>query len=190
MAYFGTRRKVFLSYHRGDRTEVNEFVRRFADQEKVFTSYILGEDENDEKINSDDAEYVISRIRQDYLQDTTVTIVMMGNCTHSRRFIDWEMKASLRQGEMYIPNGLLGIVVPSLSQIQQGPNLPSRFSLNWNQAEKECYARYHWYPSTADQLGSWIEDAFSARTNRARFINNPRETMTYNGKCKIHGITH
>ena len=32
--------------------------------------------------------------------------------SHSRRYVDWEIKTSLRRGS-YTPNGLLGIILPS-----------------------------------------------------------------------------
>jgi len=33
------------------------------------------------------------RIREEKLQDSTVTIVLVGNCTNSRRYVDWKIKA-------------------------------------------------------------------------------------------------
>ncbi len=52
MAYQGTKRKVFISHYREDREEVDEFIRKFAIEEKVFTPYVLGANDNDEFINS------------------------------------------------------------------------------------------------------------------------------------------
>jgi hypothetical protein len=88
MPYQGIRRKVFISHYKGDRTEVDEFIERFGNQEKVFIPYVLGANDNDDFINSTDPNYVMSQIRKRYLQDTTVTIVLVGSCTHSRRYVD------------------------------------------------------------------------------------------------------
>ncbi len=52
---------------------------------------------------------VIGQIRTRYIADSTVTMVLVGRCTHSRRHVDWEIRASLRQGDVYTPNGLLGV---------------------------------------------------------------------------------
>jgi hypothetical protein len=38
----------------------------------------------------------LRRIRQLYLLDSTVTIVLIGKCTWARKFVDWETQASLR----------------------------------------------------------------------------------------------
>jgi hypothetical protein len=187
MPYNGIRRKVFISHYKGDKKEVDDFIQLFANQEKVFTPFVLGANENYDFINSSNSDYVMSQIRNRYLIDTTITIVLVGSCTHSRRYVDWEIKSSLRQGENYIANGLMGIILPS-----QGNNahLPERFKLNWNKNSNNCYAKFWPYPSTFDLLGSYIEDAFNARTTRNHLINNPQEMMRYNSSCKIHKITH
>ena len=137
-------------------------------------------------IDSSNTDYVMSQIRQKYLLDTTVTIVLVGSCTHSRRYVDWEIKTSLRQGN-YTPNGLMGIVLPS-----QGNSayLPQRFLDNWNQDHFNCYARYYRYPQNAYELASWIEDAYQARTTRRHLIRNSQDMMKYNARCKVCGITH
>lgn len=186
MTYQGTRRKVFISHYREDRQEVDAFIDRFANKEKVFIPYVLGANNNDEFIQSRNPEYVMTQIRKKYLQDTTVTIVLVGSCTHSRRYIDWEIKTSLRQGE-YIPNGLMGIILPS-----QGKSayLPPRLGANWSSGHENCYARYWVYPNSAEQLEEWIVDAFKARTTRNHLIRNSQDMMGYNAKCKVCGITH
>jgi len=183
--FLGVRRKVFISHYSGDRVEVDEFIDRFANREDVFMPRVLGANDNDEFIESNNPEYVMTQIRQKYLQDSTVTIVLIGSCTHSRRFIDWEIKSSLRQGS-YTPNGLLGIRLPSQGE---SAHLPLRFKENWN-SEGNCYARYCQYPKTASELRGWIEDAFQARSGRPNLINNPHDMMKYNAKCRVCGITH
>lgn len=186
MAWSGIKRRVFISHYKGDRIEVNNFISYFANSLEIFTPYVLGANDNDDFIDSSNTDYVMNQIRTKYLQDSTVTIVLMGSCTHSRRYIDWEIKSSLRQGD-YIPNGLLGIVLPSQSNYA---NLPPRFEKNWNQNNLNCYARYRQYPSSGNQLGEWIDDAYSARTTRSNLIVNPQDMMKYNSTCKIHNVTH
>ena len=73
------KRNVFVSFFQSNRTEVDEFVDRWAGREGVFTPKVLGISTNDEFINSDNPEYVMSNIREKYLGDSTVTIVLMGS---------------------------------------------------------------------------------------------------------------
>ena len=186
MEYTGTRRKVFISHYRGDRKEVDTFIAEFANRQKIFIPYVLGANENDDFIDSKNPEYVMTQIRKKYLQDTTVTIVLLGSCTHSRRYVDWELKSSLRQGS-YTPNGVMGIILPS-----QGTScyMPDRLASNWEKGHNDCFARHWVYPSSGQKLGEWIEDAYSARTNRAHLIKNSQDMMKKNGKCQNHQITH
>ncbi len=186
MTYTDIKRKVFISHYRGDRNEVDEFIDEFTNRKKVFTPYVLGASDNDNFIDSYNPEYVMTQIRKKYLQDTTVTIVLVGSCTHSRRYVDWELKSSLRQGE-YTPNGVMGIILRS-----QGHScyMPPRLEDNWNMGHTNCYGRYWVYPSSAQELGGWIEDAYNARTSRAHLIQNSQSMMRYNSKCKIHQTTH
>jgi hypothetical protein len=182
-----TKRKIFISFYQGDRAEVDAFIHRWADDEGVFIAKALGISDNDDFIDSTDTAYVMSRIRERYLSDSTVTVVLLGTCTHSRRYVDWELKTSLRLGG-YTPNGVMGILLPS--GYPDGVALPPRLQANWNKENRDCYARYYWYPESADQLRGWIEDAFQARTSRAAFIQNSSDMMKYNAKCRACDETH
>lgn len=182
--YSGVRRKVFISYHHADQVEVDKFVQDFSLYSGIFMRKMLGM--QDDIINSMDASYVMRRIRQNYLNDSTITIVLLGSCTHSRRYVDWEIKTSLRQGG-YTPNGLLGIILPS-----QGTQcyLPNRFYENWNQEHYNCYARLYNYPTSTAILKDWIEDAYDARTSRPHLIKNTPNMMKYSSRCLTCNITH
>jgi hypothetical protein len=177
------RRKCFLSYYKGDKTLVDEFARTFNN---VLIPKAIGISDSDDYINSDDPTYVMSRIRKDILGDASVTLVLIGDCTHSRRYVDWEIKASLQQGDSE-PNGLIGILLPYK---QNGAILPERFNANWNKNESNCYATYHFYPTSDTQLRGWIDDAYARRTSNAKLITNSQEMMKRNGKCLVHDIVH
>jgi len=131
-------------------------------------------------IDSDDPDYVMRRIRELYLKDSTVTIVLIGKCTWARRYVDWEIQASLRHGETITANGLLGIVLPSAGK---KPTAPKRLKINLSSDDQDGYARLYWYPKRKDTLSNWIEDAFNARKSRSDLIINPRERYKYNRSC-------
>lgn len=177
------RRKCFISYYAGDQEAVADFVLTFKD---VFIPKAIGVTDGSDFINSNDSEYVMSRIRQKYLGDSTVTLCLIGECTHSRRYIDWELKSSLRRGS-FTPNGLVGILLPHMGT--KGI-LPERFRANWNKDESKGYAIYRSYPTSGEQLRGWIEQAFSRRTSHAHLISNSQDMFGYNRKCQVHGITH
>lgn len=180
------RRKVFISHYHRHQTETDAFLRDFGN---VFIRKTVGALGDDNLINSTDPEYVMRRIRSEYIGDSTVTIVLVGTCTHSRRYVDWEIKGSLRQGVDSLPNGLLAIQYPSCAT--SGADLPPRFEANWASDNRNCYAKYFRYPTSQEELRQWIEDAYLARKNRSHLIRNSHDTMmSYNAKCNTCGVTH
>lgn len=184
--FFSPRRKVFISYYHGDQEAVNKFVRDFSD---VFIPKTVGVRDGDFDFDSTNPQYIMRKIRETKLEDSTVTIVLVGGCTHSRRYVDWEVKASLQQGST-LPNGLIAINLPYMGS--EGA-LPQRVLDNIerdSERNDRGYARYYVYPRTKQELYDWIEDAYAARTTRAKLIKNSNEMMRYNAKCKRHGVTH
>ena len=179
-----SRRKVFVSHSHIHEIENDAFLETFGD---VFIPKALGVNDADDFIDSDDTDYVMQRIRELYVEDSTVTIVLIGSCVHSRRYVDWEIKASLKRGEDNLPNGLLGITLPSTNG---SAHLPERFKLNWNEDPNKSYASYWPYPQTKDQLRGWIEEAFQRRSSHVRLVQNPQERWSSNRRCNICRITH
>ncbi len=90
------RHKVFISYYQADQDEVVEFVNTFDEERDVFIARVIGTEMSQDIIDSNDPAYVMRRIRELYLGDSTVTIVMIGKCTWARRYVDWELQATLR----------------------------------------------------------------------------------------------
>ena len=184
--YNNTRRKVFISYYHGDQEAVNKFVSDYSD---IFIFKTVGVVDGDFDFDSNNPQYIMRRIREEKLQDSTVTIVLIGSCTHSRRYVDWEIKASLQQGQS-LPNGLVGINLPYMGNTGGAPRrLLDNIERNLQKTDIG-YARYYIYPSSKEELKQWIEDAYSARTLRNGLIHNSNEMMHYNSKCNVHGITH
>ena len=180
------KRRVFVSHYKGDRIEVDQFIKKFGGHTGVFTPRVLGAGDNYDYIDSTDTNYVMSQIRDRYLRDSTVTIVLVGRCTHGRRYIDWEIKSSLTQASDGLPNGLLAIQLRSASN---GAPLPERFKLNWK-SDGNCYARFRPYPGSDAKLATWIEDAFQARKQRSHLIKNPQGIWKRNRCCEVHKVTH
>jgi len=143
-----TKRKIFISFHQKDRIHVDQLVKDYG---HLFTPKVLGANDNDDFINSTNTDYIMGQIRKRYLEDSSITIVMMGECTHSRRYVDWEVKSSLVRGDG-LPNGLIGLVVPNTKVSMQ---LPNRFVDNWKFGHENCYGRYHWYPQSSAEFSGW-----------------------------------
>lgn len=98
--------RCFISF----KTEDKEYKRTI--QEKMDIDMI--DKSLNEPIDSDDEDYIMRKIREDYLQDSTVTICLIGqhsaenNWLEDQRYIKRELQASLYGN----PNGVLGVVLP------------------------------------------------------------------------------
>lgn len=164
------RHKCFISYNSHDKNAVDDFCNQFEG-----TFIRRGIQMEEDIINSDNTDYVMQRIRQLYLQDSTVTIVLVGKCTWARRFVDWEVQSSLRKSKSGPPpNGLVAIQL-----WKTYTTLPNRV----NQNVDSGYAQFYKYPSSTATLSSIIDEAFNARSYKADLIVNPRDRFTYNRQC-------
>ena len=170
------RHKTFITYHHADQEEVDEFIKTFDHERDVFIARAVGSDETMETlIDSDDDDYVMRRIREKYLSDTTVTLAFIGKETWTRKFVDWELAASLHQGDSAgKPNGVLAILSPALTKAI----LPDRFVDNWSPG----YATFFPYPKNRTQLVKWVDEAFESRENQEKrdSIKNGRRKLRRN----------
>src|SRR3712207_4570651 len=117
-----TRHKCFLSYHSVDADAVADFVTSFGN---AFIPKVIGLSESDQGIGSKDTDYTREGIREKYLTDSTVTIVLLGKCPWARRFVDWEVSSSLRRGKVNRLNGLMAVNLPSIG-VSDTSKLPPR----------------------------------------------------------------
>lgn len=113
------RRKCFISFKTEDFWYKN-YIQTELDVEMIDKSLNM-------PINSTDEDYIMRKIREDYLSDSTVTIVLIGQKSseyqgeYEQRFIKRELQASLYNGVGNTKNGILGVVLPSMySSIYQG----------------------------------------------------------------------
>ncbi len=161
--------KCFISYHKADQLAVDDFCEKFEG------SFIRrGQAMSDDVIDSDNTDYVMKRIRELYLQDSTVTIVLIGKCTWARRYVDWEVQSSLRQPSDSLPNGVVAIQL-----WESYTTLPDRVNLN----VESGYSKFYKYPSSSTRLSNIIEEAFKARSEKSDLIVNPRDRFKNNRTC-------
>jgi len=162
--------KCFLSYNSADKAAVDKFCETFSG------SFIRrGLKMEDDIIDSNNTDYVMQRIRQLYLQDSTVTIVLIGKCTWARRFVDWEVQASLRNPADGYPNGVVAIQL-----WESYKTLPNRVQLNVDSG----YSKFYKYPSSSKGLENIIDEAWNARFDSQNLIVNPRDRFSYNRTCE------
>ncbi len=173
-----TRHRCFVSYHHGDEVEVQDFVSHFDHDRDVFVSRGIGAGMAGDIIDSNDASYIMRRVREKYMAGTTVTIVMIGRCTWSRKYVDWEVAASLRNNPTSGRSGLMAVTLPSVSASPR--QLPPRVADNHEGIKG--YARWWKYPQSIEALAELIEAAYELRSSN-HLVDNSRALFSYNRQC-------
>ena len=105
--------KVFVSYHHAnDQSYRNRFELLFGKHHNIIESRSV----NIGAIHPNgNTEYVRQQIREGYISDATVIVVLIGTHTWQRKHVDWEIYAGLRHTPSNPRCGLLGIFLPSRS---------------------------------------------------------------------------
>ena len=170
------RHRVFVSYyHDEDQCYRDRFENLFADEHDIMVSESVEIGDIEPNLPT---ERVHQIIRDDYLQASTVTVVLVGAHTWQRKFVDWEIGSSIRDTEKNPRSGLLGILLPtypgSSSNTYDPYTIPPRLYDNI-----ECgFAKICNWSGDPQRVQSWIHDAFKRRTeilpdnSRDSFKNN------------------
>jgi hypothetical protein len=158
-------RNCFVSYHHERDQKYISKLRRVISQMKV-ADYSLKDD-----IGHLTGNTIYKKVREK-MRNCSVTVVLIGERTGHRKWIDWEFWASLRSYthpndpyKSFKPNGLLGIFLPTDSH-----SIPDRFqdnidsgfaiSMKWKNLERDFESKVNW--------------AYWSRTNIDYKIDNRR----------------
>ena len=168
---------VFVSFHEDDIDCKEEFVR------------LMGERIIDKSVDTDNIDdtglktaAVRQKIRDEYIRDATVTVVLIGPRTWQRKHVDWEIGASIRKTKRNSRCGLLGIILPNHADYRKKgytPRLlPPRLVDNCKGDNPYAFI-YDWpEPWAPAQIARWIRQAFARRT--AVQPNNGRRSFARN----------
>jgi len=165
------RPRIFVSYqHSSDRPYYEEFSRIFHEEyESVYDNSLR------DSIDSENSEYVIQQIREKYITGTSCTIVLIGPTSFQRKFVDWEIKATLDK-----EHGLIGIQLPNVVPSWNGQVVvPTRFNANINSGYA-VWQGISWQQLIANpaSLKQHVADACNRPKDR---IINPWEIKKQNG---------
>lgn len=163
-----TKRKTFLSYYNKD-----EQYKKYY--ENLFGDLIVNKSVQDGDIDSDNSVgYIKQLIQKHYLSETTVLVVLLGEKTKLRKYVDWEISGALnyKVGDHYA--GLLGIVLPTHPDYgkpiyqKNHSNFPKRF---WANYESGYAVMIDWTEDRVFMQNS-IEKAFRQRANNDKRRNS------------------
>ncbi|MFO7823968.1 MAG: TIR domain-containing protein [Cyclobacterium sp.] len=164
-------RNCFVSYHH-DRDQKYISKLRGVIREMKVADHSLKDD-----IGHFTDETIYKKVRSK-MRYCSVTVVLIGERTGYRRWIDWEIWASLRgythpydPYKSFKPNGLLGIFLPT-----QSHSIPDRLQDNLDSG----YAVSMKWKNLERDFESKVNYAYWNRTNVAYKIDNSRERQDSN----------
>ncbi len=153
------RHKVFVSYHHArDQSYRDRFERLFAYDHDIMVSRSVQIGDIPANLTT---ETVRQKIRDEYLRESTVTVVLIGAETWQRKHVDWEIASSIRHTEFNLRSGLLGILLPSYQKPAPGKHqsstIPPRLhdNIECGFASSMTGARAHWKSANGSTTRSY-----------------------------------
>lgn len=156
------RHKVFVSYHHQlDENYKRIFELRFGN---AFNAIVPGSVQVGDINPNLPTDTIRQKIRDEYLRDTSVTVVLIGVETWQRKHVDWEIGSSLRHTKLNSRSGLLGILLPAYPR--SAPDKYNRYTIPPRLHDNiRCgYATIHNWSDDAATVQGWIHDAYLRRS--------------------------
>ncbi len=169
LGLMSTKRSIFISYHHDYDEQYYDYLSRTFSE----TYGIIRDNSLDRAVDSDDPDYVMQRIREKYIGGTSCTLVLCGQDTSWRKYVDWEIKATLDK-----EHGLIGVNLPTSRRNQLGHTLvPGRLHDNIESGYSLWVTWANLIVSPA-ALKSYIEGAIARPKS---LINNARPMRRRDG---------
>jgi hypothetical protein len=161
------KRKIFVSYHHHMDQGYYDALAKMCDD-----CDFLADRSVNRLIGSNDSDYQERRIREEYISGASVTLVLCGAQTYQRKFVDWEIFATL-----FKEKGLIGIRLPYVAADPVTRKYTVPFRLHHN--IQNGYALWRsWQDLTVVTLRGWIEEAVN---KDKRLIRNEQDKKTHDG---------
>ncbi|HCT3171576.1 TPA: TIR domain-containing protein [Enterobacter asburiae] len=102
--------KVFISYHHFNDQQYKNDLEEMNIEHDIFINRSVSLGDIDE---NEDTQTIREKIRDDYLKDTSVLILLVGTETQNRKHVDWEVYSSMRDSPKNKKSGILVVNLPS-----------------------------------------------------------------------------
>lgn len=104
--------RVFISYHHTNDQYYKEELVRFAEENDIFKDWSVEIGDISDELTD---QQIRVKIRDEYLRDSTVTILLVGTETKYRKHIDWEIYSSMYDGKVNKRSGIIVINLPAIN---------------------------------------------------------------------------
>lgn len=192
--------RVFISYHHANDQAYKDSLAKFSEENDIFIDASVDIDEIDDDL---DDEAIREKIRDEYLRDSSVTILLVGTGTKGRKHVDWELYSSMYNGKINKQSGILVITLPTTKcinyfaahgQVEKSTIYPENKLWTGIDERAEFERRYpempdriidnllsggakisvtNWEKLTPDKLRFLIDVTYSDRTNAEYDLSRP-----------------
>ncbi|MBX9809471.1 TIR domain-containing protein [Candidatus Gracilibacteria bacterium] len=168
------RRKIFISYHHANDQIYKNILEKILGDSVIHKSVMIGD------INTDvSTDYIARLIREDYLSDASICIVLVGKDTYKRKHIDWEISGALDK-KVGGYSGLLAIYLPTHPSYNTGQYPPDGIPRRLHKNIESGYAKMINWTIDKEVLLNEIELAFTGRKNSHLIVNRTIPQMILN----------
>lgn len=167
---------VFVSYHHAnDQYYRNQFENLFSNTYNIMVSKSVQIGDINPNLAT---ETIRQKIRDEYLRDSTVTVVLIGSETWKRKHVDWEIGSSIRQTQYNSRSGLIGILLPSYPRYDMSKYNPYTIPPRLYDNIQCDFAKIYNWDNNPNAVQQWIHEAFERRNkinpdnSFPSFVNN------------------
>jgi hypothetical protein len=170
--------KIFISYHHANDQIYKEKLENIYCK---WLNYCISKAVGDGDISDDLSDEKIREIiRDNYLKDSTVTVVLIGKDTWKRKHVDWEIYSSLYDGPKNKRNGLIGVLLPTYPDLIKNTYNPYTISPRLYDNIKSGYALLYTWENFINNAEKYIHEAYLRKLDnkyktdlsRPRFLKN------------------
>lgn len=148
------RHKVFISYYHKEDQSYKDYLLRLNEFYNIFDDYSVRENDVDDTNMSD--EQVRCEIRDKYIRNASVLVLLCGEKTRTRKHVDWEIHAAMYHSDV---NPQMGILVINVGNCNNGQIACSKDEENiiapyssWSPLDKNIESLKNRYPSLPDRI--------------------------------------
>lgn len=158
------RHKVFVTYHHAlDESCKNIFELRFGNSFEAIVPGSVKVGDIDPNLPT---ETIRQKIRDEYLRDTSVTVVLIGALTWQRKHVDWEIGSSIRQTVYNPRSGLLGILLPTYPRTDPTKYNPRTIPPRLYDNIKCEFAEIYNWSDNPTTVQDWIHQAYLCKNTK------------------------
>lgn len=137
---------VFISYHHNNDQWAKDDIVEMNELNGIYSERSIRDGDITDSLPT---ETIRTKIRDNWLRNSTVTILLVGTETQYRKHVDWELKSSMIDGTVNKRSGILVIMLPSTGG--------THVYANSNEEKSEIYPEYpNWTPlETKSNFQDW-----------------------------------